>query len=63
MKDPSPIVEEVRSRAAEISRRFGDDLVRYAEHLKEVQDRVRDRVVDQITVVPTKPTEPPSNET
>jgi hypothetical protein len=43
----SPIVDEVRARAASISARYGHDLRKYAEHLAELQRRNPDRVVDQ----------------
>ena len=46
-----PIVDEVRQRRGEISTRFGDDLDRYGEHLRELQEQYRDRLVNQITVV------------
>ena len=52
MKSESPIVEEVRRRAQEISERFGHDLQAYARHLKEIEDKYRSRVVSQVTVVP-----------
>ncbi|MEK7732008.1 MAG: hypothetical protein AAB363_09150 [Planctomycetota bacterium] len=51
MKTDSPIVDEVRKRAQEISERYGHDLRAYARHLKEIEDRYRSRVVNQITVV------------
>lgn len=51
MSPDSPIVEEVRKRAAEISASFGDDLHRYCDHLRDVQSRQPGRLVDQITVV------------
>jgi hypothetical protein len=47
----SPIVEEVRKRRCELSERFGHDLGRYYEHLREVQAKYQSRVVDQITVI------------
>ncbi|HPD29685.1 MAG TPA: hypothetical protein PLL20_06800 [Phycisphaerae bacterium] len=47
----SPIVQEVRRRAMEISARFDHDLDRYVEHLREYQEQFRDRLVSQITVV------------
>ena len=50
----SPIVEEVRERARQISERFGDDLQAYARHLKEIEDKHRSRVVSQVTVVPPR---------
>jgi len=51
MSSDSPIVDEVRRRRHEISARFGHDLRAYAKHLKEVEEKYRDRVVSQITVV------------
>ncbi|MBI5863340.1 MAG: hypothetical protein HZB38_02270 [Planctomycetes bacterium] len=60
MSEDSPIVEEVRRRAGEISRRHGDDLRRYTEHLKEVQAENPERVVEQITVVPAERSKSPS---
>ena len=50
--DPS-IVEEVRSRRRRISERFGHDLRAYARHLREIQEKSRDRhpIVNQVTVV------------
>ena len=56
MKSESPIVEEVRRRAQEISERFGHDLQAYARHLKEIEEKYRDRVVSQVTVVPASHT-------
>ena len=51
MSTDSPIVEEVRKRRCEISEQFGNDLRAYYEHLKEVQERYKSRLVSQITVV------------
>jgi hypothetical protein len=51
MNADSPIVEEVRRRAADLSARFGDDLRSYADHLREIEAQHRERVVDQVTVV------------
>ena len=50
MKDDSPIVEEVRRRMA-ISARFDHDLEQYLTHLHEIERRLADRVVSQVTVV------------
>ena len=50
-----PIVDEVRRRRGEISTRFGDDLDRYGEHIRELQEQYRDRLVNQITVVRGSP--------
>lgn len=47
----SPIVEEVRRRAMEISARFDHDLAKYAAHLRAIQAQHADRVVNQVTVV------------
>lgn len=47
----SPIVEEVRKRRCEISQQFGDDLLAYGRHLRDVQAKYSSRVVGQITVV------------
>jgi hypothetical protein len=47
----SPIVAEVRQRRCELSKRFGDDLRAYYEHLREVQAKYESRVVGQVTVV------------
>ena len=66
MKDPdqksdrpdrsdSPIVDEVRARRSEISRRFGDDLMEYGKHLLHMQEAYRARLVSQIAVVPGRP--------
>ena len=53
MSPESRIVEEVRERAMKISAKFGHDLHRYAQHLKEVEKQHSEQVVDQITVVKT----------
>lgn len=47
MSAESPIVEEVRARAAEISKRYRHDLSKYAEHLREIERQNVDRLVDQ----------------
>jgi hypothetical protein len=48
----TPIVEEVRRRASELSARYDDDLLEmYVDHLREVQARYADRLVDQIRIV------------
>ena len=59
MNSDSVIVEEVRDRAARISERFGHDLYRYAKHLADIQDKHRERVVSQVTVVPMRGREVP----
>ena len=51
MSEETPIVDEVRRRASQVSARFDDNLERYVEHLRELQDRYADRVVAQIRVV------------
>jgi len=52
MTTESPIVDEVRARAERISARFGHDMHRYCEHLRQKQreTRLRLRVVSQPTV-------------
>ena len=52
MSADSPIVDEVRRRASEISKRYEDDLRRYADHLKDLQSQFQAQLVNQITVVP-----------
>jgi hypothetical protein len=47
----SPIVEEVRGRAMQVSQRYGHDLHRYCDHLREKQAESRQRLVSQVTVV------------
>ena len=51
MSSDSPIVDEVRHRALEISVRFEDDMHKYCAFLKEEQKAHCEKVVDQITVV------------
>lgn len=51
MKDDSPIVAEVRRRRMEISARFDHDLEQYLAHLREIERRCQDRVVNQVTVI------------
>ena len=51
MSEESPVVDEVRRRAATLSSRFSDDLEKYVEHLRELEQCHADRVVDQIRVV------------
>lgn len=57
MTTESPIVDEVRRRATEISRRFGDDPGRYLDYLqkKQQEPRFRGRIVNQLTVVAASP--------
>jgi hypothetical protein len=54
MAADSPIVEEVRRRATELSQQFDHDLQKYARHLREAEGRYQSRLVDQITVVRSK---------
>ncbi len=54
MPSDSPIVEEVRRRRGELSKRFEDDVYKYGRHLMEYQQRFQDRLVSQITVVPAR---------
>lgn len=53
MKADTAIVEEVRSRRRQISERFAHDLRAYTRHLREIQEKFRDRhpIVNQVTVV------------
>ena len=51
MRSESPIVDEVRRRALEISARFDDDIHRYCAFLREQQKAHPEKVVDQMTVV------------
>ncbi len=60
MIQDSPIVEEVRRRAMTISERFGHDPRKYLEHLRQVQEQEKDRVVGQPTVVQESPTTQPT---
>ena len=62
MNVDSSIVQEVRKRRHQISERFGHDLQAYARHLREIEDRYRSRVVNQVTVVvsPSRPSTPPA---
>jgi hypothetical protein len=60
MTADSPIVEEVRQRAMEISARFDHDLEKYVAHLMEYQRRFQDRLVDQVTVIKSPPRRPTS---
>jgi hypothetical protein len=54
VKSDSPIVDEVRLRREEISRRFGDDVDRYGAHILDLQLSYKDRLVSQLTVVPAR---------
>ena len=54
MIEESPIVREVRERAMQIEARFGHDLHKYCEHLREQEKKHRDHIVDQIAVVRSK---------
>lgn len=55
MTADSPIVEEVRRRAMELSARFDHDLTKYAAHLRELQAKHQARVVNQVTVIRSQP--------
>ncbi len=59
MDADSPIVEEVRRRRHELSERFGHDLRKYGEHLREVEKEYQDRLVSQVTVVRSPERETP----
>ncbi len=53
------MVEEVRRRRLEISARFDHDLAQYLTHLREIERRIADRVVGQVTVIrPASAAEP-----
>ncbi len=54
MVEESPIVREVRERAMQIEARFGHDLHKYCEHLREQEKKHPDRIVDQVAVVRSK---------
>ena len=58
MSSESPIVDEVRRRALEISARFDNDIHKYCAFLKQEQTKHSDKVVDQITVVRAAPGDP-----
>jgi len=60
MSADSPIVDEVRQRAGELSAQYGHDLRKYVEHLREIEARHRARVVDQVTVIRAAPAPPES---
>ena len=65
MKSDSPIVDEVRARRRALSERFGDDLQAYGRHLRQIEEKYRNRTVNQITVVASpgrRPATPPSRE-
>jgi phosphoserine phosphatase len=55
MKADSALVEEVRKRAMALSARYDHDLRKYAEHLREIERAHEEQVVNQVTVVQTKP--------
>ncbi len=50
-EESSVIVREVRDRAMKIDDRFGHDLHKYCEYLRQQERQHPDRVVSQITVV------------
>ena len=54
MIEESPIVREVRERALQIEARFGHDLHKYCDHLREQEKKHHDRIVDQNAVVRSK---------
>jgi hypothetical protein len=54
MIEESPIVREVRERALQIEARFGHDLHKYCDHLREQENKHHDRIVDQNAVVRSK---------
>jgi hypothetical protein len=58
MSDDSVIVQEVRRRRMEISAEFDHDLERYGRHLRQYQEKFRDRLVNQPTVVAAAPAAP-----
>lgn len=51
MNSESDLIQEIRQRASDISARYGDNLREYAKHLKEVEKKHADRLVNQIRVV------------
>ena len=53
MSADSPIVDEVRERRRQISKQFKDDLDEYCEHVRQLQKRYGDRLVDRLAVVRT----------
>lgn len=56
MSADSPIVEEVRERRRQISEQYDHDLDKYLQHVLEIQKQYQNRLVDQITVVRSRPT-------
>ena len=50
MSSESSIVEEVRARAAAIDARYGHDVRAYTEHLRDLEQQNRERVVEQVRV-------------
>ena len=54
MSHDSPLVVEVRRRRMEMSAEFDHDLHRYCEHLRKLQDKYKDRLVSQVTVVQSR---------
>ena len=50
-KTENPIIDEVRERAAKISKRYGHDPRKYLKHLKAAQKANASRLVRQMTVV------------
>ncbi len=54
MSYESPIVQEVRERAMKISERFGHDLHKYCEYLRDQENKHPKRIVNQIAVIRSK---------
>lgn len=55
MSADSPIVEEVRERRRRISEQYAHDLDDYVDHLQEVQEQHRHRLVYQVPVTRLNP--------
>ena len=55
MTSDSSLVDEIRQRRHEISERFGHDLRKFCQHIMEAQQKHKDRLVDQVTVVKSDP--------
>ena len=50
----SPVVQDVRERAMKISERFGNDLHKYCEYLRDQEKKHPERIVNQIAVIQSK---------
>ena len=50
----SPIVQEVRQRAMKIGERFGHDLRKYCDYLRDQEKKHPERIVDQIAIIRSK---------